>query len=72
LCIRWDAKRVKEESRGRKYYWKGGLQVAYLQLPKKGVEIYDSSKAYNGYTLFSVMWCKDAWLIDMKGQVVHH
>jgi len=36
------------------------------------VRIYDSSKVYNGYTLFSTLWSKDVWFIDMKGQVVHH
>ena len=30
------------------------------------------SKAYNGYTLFSPMGGAGVWLIDMRGQFVHH
>jgi hypothetical protein len=39
---------------------------------RQDLKIYDSSKAYNGYTLFGPMWGNDIWLIDMKGQIVHH
>lgn len=36
-----------------------------------GVTYYDPSKAYNGYTLFASMGCRDMWLINMQGQFVH-
>ena len=39
---------------------------------RKGVTYYDSSKAYEGYTLFSPLGGYNTWLIDMQGQIVHH
>lgn len=33
---------------------------------------YVSSKTYNGYTLFAPMGGTTVWLIDIKGQFVHH
>jgi len=42
------------------------------QRPEQLVTIYDSSKAYNGYTMFAPHASTDVWLIDMKGRVVHH
>ncbi len=38
----------------------------------RGVTHYVPPKAYNGCTLFSSMFGKDAWLIDMRGRIVHH
>jgi len=38
----------------------------------QGVTFNISWKAYNGYTLFAPMGARDVWLIDMRGQVVHH
>lgn len=38
----------------------------------QGVEVYDKSKAYDGYTLFAPMYDGNAWLIDMNGKVVHN
>ena len=37
-----------------------------------GVTFYNPSKTYNGYTLFAPLGCKDTWLIDMQGRIVHH
>jgi len=37
----------------------------------KGVTHHVPSKTYNGYTLFTPMSGKDAWLIDMQGRFVH-
>ena len=37
----------------------------------KGVTYYNSLKADNGYTLFSPIGTKDAWLIDMEGHIVN-
>jgi len=42
------------------------------QRPEQSVIIYDPSKAYNGYTLFAPHASMDVFLINMKGQVVHH
>jgi hypothetical protein len=36
------------------------------------VTYWDSSKAYNGYTLFAPLSGKDIYLINMKGEIVHH
>lgn len=36
-----------------------------------GVLQYDSSRTYNGYTLFSTVNSKTTYLIDMEGQIVH-
>ena len=38
---------------------------------KQGVEVYDQSKTYKGYTLFAPMYDGNAWLIGMDGRVVH-
>ncbi len=46
--------------------------MTYIRKLTQDVKIYDSLKAYHGYTLFATMWGKDAWLIDMKGQIVQH
>lgn len=43
--------------------------LSHTNLP---VRNYVSSKAYNGYTLFAPMGGSGVWLIDMKGQFVHH
>lgn len=37
----------------------------------KGVTHYDSSKTFNGYTLFGICWDNQVWLIDMEGHIVH-
>ena len=37
----------------------------------KGVTYYDSSKTFNGYTLFGIFNDTDVWLIDMEGHIVH-
>ncbi len=37
----------------------------------RSVNIYDPSKAYNGYTLFGPRGSRDMWLINMEGQFVH-
>jgi len=39
---------------------------------QKGVIYYDPSKTYEGYTLFAPEGGYDAWLIDMRGQIVYH
>jgi len=36
-----------------------------------GVNTYDPAKAYNGYTLFAGLGCRETNLIDMHGRVVH-
>ncbi len=36
------------------------------------LKVYDPSKAFEGYTLFAPMSTNDAWLINMKGEIVHH
>jgi hypothetical protein len=40
--------------------------------PEECVTICDLSKAYGGYTLFAQHTSTDAWLIDMRGHIVHH
>ena len=42
------------------------------QRPEESVTIHDPSKIYAGYTLFAPHASTDVWLIDMKGQIVHH
>jgi hypothetical protein len=37
----------------------------------QNVKIYNPNKAFNGYTLYPVLWGKDAWLIDMNGNVIN-
>ena len=44
--------------------------MAYKRREIKDITIYDSKKAYDGYTLIAPMWERNAWLINMKGQVV--
>jgi hypothetical protein len=39
---------------------------------EQSVTIYDPIKAFDGYTLFAPHASTDIWLIDMKGQPVHH
>ena len=46
--------------------------MTYLRKTAEDVKIYDSSKAYNGYTLFVMASDNNVWLIDMKGQIVNH
>ena len=36
------------------------------------VKYHFASQAYGGYTLFAPMSGGGVWLIDMKGQIVHH
>lgn len=33
---------------------------------------YNSTKAYNGYTLFGPMGSRDVYLVDMHGRLIHH
>ena len=42
-----------------------------MKLKPLGLQYYDPSRAYNGYTLFSPWGGKDVWLIDMRGRFVH-
>ena len=46
--------------------------MAYVRNLSQDVEIHDESKAFPGYTLFSPMFEKSAWLVDMNGRVVNH
>ncbi len=46
--------------------------LRYTRRDFKDVKVYDKSKAYNGYTFFATMYGKDAWLIDMEGNVINH
>lgn len=46
--------------------------MAYIRKLTRDVKVYDSAKAYNGYTLFTPIWGNDTWLINMKGQIIHH
>ncbi len=46
--------------------------MAYIRKLTQDIKIYDSSKAYDGYTLFAPAADNNVWLIDMKGQIVHH
>lgn len=39
---------------------------------KKGVTIYEPSRAFDGYTLFAPLGGYNVWLINMQGKVVHH
>ena len=39
---------------------------------EESVTVYNPAKAYEGYTLFAPHPSTDVWLIDMKGQIVHH
>jgi len=38
---------------------------------KKGLRYYDESRAFKGYTLFTTMYGKTAYLIDMNGVLTH-
>ena len=44
----------------------------YIRRKINDVKVYDPAKAYNGYTLFATGFSKDAWLINMEGEIVHH
>jgi hypothetical protein len=35
------------------------------------INVYDPSRAYNGYTLFAQHASTDVWLMDMRGRLVH-
>ena len=37
----------------------------------RGLILYDTAKAYRGFTLFAPMASKNMWLIDMEGRIVH-
>ena len=39
---------------------------------EESVTIHDPSKAYGGYTLFAPHASTSVWLINMKGQILHH
>lgn len=39
---------------------------------RKGVTVHNEDKAYKGYTLIAAECGYNAWLINMKGEVVHH
>ena len=38
----------------------------------RDVVVHDQTRTSPGYTLFSHMWGKDAWLIDINGNIVNH
>ncbi len=40
--------------------------------PEDCVKVYKPEKAYNGCTVFANHFNKEWWLINMKGQIVHH
>tara|TARA_Y100000031_G_scaffold150101_1_gene188926 strand:- start:5082 stop:6272 length:1191 start_codon:yes stop_codon:yes gene_type:complete len=44
----------------------------FTKRPEECVITHDSSKVYEGYTLFAPHASTDVWLINMKGQIVHH
>jgi len=46
--------------------------MAYIRKLIQDVKVYDPLKAYDGYTLFAMASDNNVWLIDMKGQIVHH
>jgi len=48
------------------------MRASIRKTANQGLKRYDPSNAYNGYTLFATMYGQDAWLIDMKGNVVNH
>ena len=46
--------------------------MSYARTSLKGVMFYDSTRAYNGVTLFAPMEGRGAWLIDMMGRLVNY
>lgn len=36
-----------------------------------GVARYEPGRAFDGYTLFALMYGRNVWLIDMRGVIVH-
>ena len=46
--------------------------MSYHRKVSQDLKIYDPSRAFDGYTLFAPMSSNDAWLINMKGEIVHH
>lgn len=45
--------------------------MSYIRKLTEDVKSYDSSRAYHGYTLFALQYDNNAWLVDMKGRIVH-
>ena len=45
--------------------------MSVAKTAKRGVTFYDPLKADNGYTLFSGLYGKDMWLIDMEGRILN-
>lgn len=45
--------------------------MGFARTSLKGVTYYDSSKAYNGYTLLAPLGARKPVLIDMQGRVIH-
>jgi hypothetical protein len=46
--------------------------MSYARTSLKGLNFYDSSKAFNGFTLFTPADGNGSWLIDMMGNFVNH
>lgn len=46
--------------------------MPYTRRLTRDVTDYDPSRAFNGYTLFAPTFGTDAWIIDMRGRIVHH
>lgn len=46
--------------------------MAYIAEPDRGVTTHDVSRAFDGYSLYAPMWDTNAWLIDMRGNIVWH
>lgn len=46
--------------------------MSYARTSLKGVTFYDSTRAYNGLTLFTPVEGKGAWLVDMMGRRVNY
>jgi len=46
--------------------------MAFKRAMPNDVLIHDESKTYKGYTLFAPMMERYAWLVDMRGRVVHY
>jgi Arylsulfotransferase (ASST) len=42
-----------------------------IRTTEQSVTIHDAKRAYEGYTLFAPHFGREAWLIDMRGRVVH-
>lgn len=45
--------------------------MSFARTSIKGIVFCDSRRAYNGYTLFTPVKGRSAWLIDMQGKFVH-